>query len=88
MAVTIKKNVITVEDEELDIYIVDELKNTLMELLNKGKKKVTLDLSNVERITTPAAQVIVSAKKSFDHIEIANARESIYLDLQKIGVEL
>ncbi|MDH3975006.1 MAG: hypothetical protein OEV42_12065 [Deltaproteobacteria bacterium] len=88
MGIIIKKNVLTVEGEDLDIYIADELKTALLDLYKKGKKKVSLDLVNVERITTPAAQVILSAKKTFSEVKIINAGGSISLDLKNIGVEL
>jgi len=88
VGIIIKKNVLTVEGEDLDIYIADELKTALLDLYKKGKKKVSLDLVNVERITTPAAQVILSAKKTFSEVKIINAGGSISLDLKNIGVEL
>lgn len=88
MGIIVKKNVLTVEDEELDIYIAEELKNTFLDLHNEGKKKVSLELGNVERMTTPAAQVIISARKSFRELKIINAGDSVSLDLKNIGVEI
>ena len=88
MSIIVKKNVITITDEELDIYIADELKDTLLGLFNKGKKTVTINLENVEKITTPAAQVIISARKTFKELRIINAGGMVSDDLQKIGVVL
>lgn len=88
MGIVVKRNVLAVEEEDLDIYIAQELKNAFLDLHKKGKKKITLDLENVERITTPAVQVILSARKSFQELKIRNAGKALTLDLKNIGVEL
>ena len=87
MGIAIKRNRIEVDEDELDIYAATELSNALKELYDKGKKKVTLDLGKVERVSTPAIQVILSARKSFNEFHLESLQESVAHELKTLGIE-
>ena len=88
MSVTIKKNCVVVDVEDLDIYAAGSLKDALSGLFEKGKKKVSVDLANVSRITTPAIQVLISAGKTFAEFNVASISEPLAGELKRLGVEL
>ncbi|MBE9537169.1 MAG: hypothetical protein IMF07_08315 [Proteobacteria bacterium] len=80
------KNKVTVEVDDLDIYVAEELKNKLAEVLKKSPDKAILNLAKVKRISTPALQVILSAGNSFDELNVTDLCEEIASDLKMIGV--
>lgn len=88
MGIAVKNNKVIVEEEDLDIYLADELKACLLEVIGKKKKKIVLDLGKVGRITTPAIQVILSAKKSTDNIEVKGLSVEIQSELKNLGVNI
>ena len=88
MSVTIKRNTVIVDVEDLDIYAAGSLKDALFDLLDKGKKKVSVDLAKVNRITTPAIQVLISAGKTFAEFNVSSVSESLAVELKRLGVEL
>jgi anti-anti-sigma regulatory factor len=88
MSVTIKRNTVIVEVEDLDIYAAGSLKDALFGLLDKGKRKVSVDLAKVNRITTPAIQVLISAGKTFAEFNVSSVSESLAVELKRLGVEL
>ena len=88
MSVTIKRNCVVVDVEDLDIYAAGSLKDALSALFDKGKKKVSVDLSKVSRITTPATQVLISAGKTFAEFNVTSISESLAVELKRLGVEL
>ncbi len=88
MGIEIKKNSVVIDEENLDIYTADSLKDVLLELAGKGKKKVVLDMKKVERLTTPALQVILSAKKTFDQVQVKSLNKAVVEDLERFGVAL
>ena len=87
MSISVKKNTVAIEADSLDIYLAVSLKDALFELFEKGKKKVSLDLAAVERISTPGIQVILSAKKTFNEFNILSLSEQLSSELKKMGVE-
>ena len=88
MGIAVKKNSVVIDEENLDIYTADRLKETLLELAGKGKKKVVLDMKKVERVTTPALQVILSAKKTFEEVQVKYLNKVVAEDLERFGVTL
>lgn len=86
MSVTIKKNVVVVDVDDLDIYAAGSLKDALSTLQDKGKKKVCVDLSKVGRITTPAIQVLISAGKTFSGFSVTSISEPLAVELKRLGV--
>ena len=87
MSVTIKRNVVVVDVEDLDIYAAGSLKDALFGLLEKGKKKVSVDLARVNRITTPAIQVLISAGRTFTEFKVSSVSEPLAVELKRLGVE-
>lgn len=88
MSVTIKRNCVVVDVEDLDIYAAGSLKDALSTLFDKGKKKVSVDLAKVSRITTPAIQVLISAGKTFAEFNVTSINETLAVELKRLGVEL
>ncbi|MDT8317659.1 MAG: hypothetical protein RQ824_06675 [bacterium] len=88
MSVTIKRNTVVVDVEDLDIYAAGSLKDALCGLFDKGKRKVSVDLAKVARITTPAIQVLISAGKTFAEFNVTSISESLAVELKRLGVEL
>lgn len=88
MSVTIKRNVVVVDMEDLDIYAAGSLKDALFGLFEKGKKKVSVDLVRVNRITTPAIQVLISAGRTFAEFKVNSVSEELAVELKRLGVEL
>ncbi len=88
MDVKRSKNKVTVETDDLDIYVAEELKAKLDEVLKKSSDKATLDLAKVSRISTPALQVILSARNSFGELNVTNLCEEVACDLKMLGVTL
>ena len=86
MDVKRSKNKVTVETDDLDIYVAEELKKKLDEVLKKSSDKATVNLAKVKRISTPALQVILSAGNSFDELNVTNLCEELASDLKMIGV--
>ena len=87
MGLVAKKNVLLVEESDLDIYIAGDLKKILIDMLDKGSKKVTIDMKQVERVTTPALQVILGARKSFAELKLKSLGDSLKEELKKMGIE-
>ena len=88
MSVTIKKNCVVVDVEDLDIYAAGSLKDALSSLFDKGKRKVSVDLAKVSRITTPAVQVLMSAGKTFADFNVVSINEQLAVEIKRLGVEL
>ena len=88
MGIAVKKNSVVIDEENLDIYTADKLKETLLELVGKGSRKVVLDMKKVERLTTPALQVILSAKKTFEEVQVKSLSKAVAEDLERFGVTL
>lgn len=89
MSISVNKNNIIVDEEELDIYTALELKDVLQGFLEKGMDNIRLDLSKVGSLSTPAAQVMLSAFLSFKKLDIVGElRQSLNEDLRSIGIEL
>ena len=88
MKITVEGNKVSVNEEELDIYSAVELKDRLLELFENGVREVVLDLGIVERISTPGLQVLLSAKRSFDRMEVEELQSCVGDELKMLGVEL
>lgn len=88
MSITIKRNTVVVDVDELDIYAAESLKDALFGLFEKGKKKVTVDLASVSKITTPAIQVLISAGRTFTEFKVSSISEPLAVELKRLGVVL
>jgi len=88
MSVTIKRNIVIVDVEDLDIYAAGSLREALSGIFDKGKRKVSVDLAKVTRITTPAIQVLISAGKTFTEFNVTSISEPLAVELKRLGVEL
>ena len=88
MKITVEGNKVSANEEELDIYSSVELKDRLLELFENGVRDVVLDLSIVERISTSGLQVLLSAKRSFERMEVEGLQPCVSDELEMLGVEL
>lgn len=86
MDVKRSKNKVTVEVDDLDIYVAEELKGKLDDVLKKSSDKATIDLGKVTRISTPALQVILSAKNSFNELNVTKLSKDLVDDLNMVGI--
>ena len=80
------KDKVTVEVGDLDIYVAEELKGKLDDVLKKSSEKATINLAKVTRVSTPALQVILSARNSFDELKVSNLCEEVASDLKMVGI--
>jgi len=54
-----------------------ELKEILIELYEKGKKKIILDLARVERLSTLGLLVVIRASKSFKEVNLKGVQPCV-----------
>lgn len=88
MGFSVTMNNIVVDEEELDVYSSLELKNVLLQSLENGMDSIKLDLSRVKSISTPGAQVILSAGRTFKQLDIIGGLEpSLKEDIRNLGLE-
>lgn len=90
MSISVNRNTVRVDGPEFDIYDAIELKDTLDKFVAGGKKSLNLKLSAVERISTPAIQVLLSALKTFAKckIDTGDMNETVIDDLRLLGVKI
>lgn len=89
MGIVTTNNTVTADCEEIDIYAAIEMKEALLGLIEAGMEEAGLDLSRARTLSTPAAQVIVSAVRSFKKLDfIGEVQESLNEDLRSIGIEI
>lgn len=86
MDVKRSKNKVTVVADDLDIYVAEELKGKLDDVLKKSSDKAIIDLGKVARISTPALQVILSAKNSFNELNVTKLSKELADDLKMVGI--
>lgn len=86
MDMTIENEIVKIEADELDIYTVAELKESFEGFLGDGMEEITLDFGMVERISTPALQVLVSAEKSFDSFDMTNLQPDVIAAFAQLGI--
>lgn len=86
--IKVSRNCVTINEEDLDIYIALELKDILLALFEKDKKKITFNLSKVERLSTPGIEVIVSATKSFKEVNFKGLQPSVADVLERLEVPI
>ena len=77
----IKDTLIIIKQDSLDIYDAPVLKEKITTVAYGDKRTVVLDLRDVEDISTPAIQVLIAAKKSFEGLKILNIKESVVNNL-------
>lgn len=73
-----------------DAYKSEEMKECLINALNE-QKPLTINGKEIERIDTVCAQILVSAKNSFDkagqNLEVVNMSDSMTKSLSYIGLD-
>ena len=79
---------ISVDEEDFNIYVADELCTMLRELCDTGEKELVLDLKKVERLSTPGLQVILSARKSFPDFSIKGISKALSDQVGCMDLEL
>lgn len=85
MEYTFDRNIIKIEQSELDIYDSLPLKELLVEYA--GCKGITIDLSIVEELSTAAIQVILSALKTVKRMKVDGVGSNVTRDLALLGVK-
>ncbi len=71
-----KENLIIIKQDSLDIYDATALKEKITAVSSTAQKKLVVDLGKLEDITTPAVQILISAKKSLEGIKFINIKFS------------
>lgn len=84
----IKENLIIIKQDSLDIYDTTALKEKIVSVSSTAQKSLVVDLGSIEDITTPAIQVLISAKKSLEGIKFINIKESVVNNLILLGSSL
>lgn len=88
MKCDIKENLVIIKQDSLDIYDATALKEKIASVSSAAQKSLVVDLGNLEDITTPAMQVLISAKKSLEGIKFINIKESVVNNLILLGSSL
>lgn len=83
-----KGNTIILGETDLDIYLAEPLMAEILDMFNKKKKNIVLDMGKVERVTTPVIQIILSAQRSFNSFKLKAVSNSVGDDLVKFGVKI
>lgn len=84
----IKDNLIIIKQDTLDIYDATALKEKIASVSSTANKSLVVDLGNLEDITTPAVQILISAKKYLKGIRFINIKESVVNNLILLGTSL
>ncbi|MCK5237704.1 MAG: hypothetical protein KAR06_12070 [Deltaproteobacteria bacterium] len=91
MEMSVNKMSITVKSDKVDIYGALELHKAIKKFFDDGKDSLTISLSKVKTISTPAIQVILSAQKSFKkglNIKKGTVSKEVKSDFETLGVSL
>ncbi|MBI5756151.1 MAG: STAS domain-containing protein [Nitrospirae bacterium] len=81
-------NKILILQDELDIYDAPLLKEKITTVANTNNNSVVVDLHQVESISTPVIQILISAKKSLKDFNILNINDGIIRNLNLFGFSL
>ena len=81
-------NKILILQDELDIYDAPLLKEKIAIVANTNNNSVVVDLHQVESISTPVIQILMSAKKSLKDFNILNINDGIIRNLNLFGFSL
>ncbi|MBI5193568.1 MAG: STAS domain-containing protein [Nitrospirae bacterium] len=84
----VKKNLIIIKQDALDIYDATALKEKITSVSSTVTKSLVIDLGHLEDISTPAIQILISAKKSIEDLKFININESIVKNLILLGSSL
>lgn len=61
--------VIVLPDEEIEVYNISEIKEVLFDIIEKGNRRLVMDMSRVEYIDSSGLGVLVSVLKKVKHAE-------------------
>ncbi len=61
--------VIVLPDEEIEVYNISEIKEVLFDIIDKGNRRLVMDMSRVEYIDSSGLGVMVSVLKKVKHAE-------------------
>lgn len=84
MEYTFNKNVLKINQDEIDIYDSASFKDVLVKSIKR--KGITLDLSVVEDISTSAIQVIMSAMQSMDGLKLKGVTKEVKKNIFLLGI--
>ncbi|MBE9504444.1 MAG: hypothetical protein IME96_09735 [Proteobacteria bacterium] len=88
MGIEIKGNRIIVNEKHMDMNNITELCRVLLELLNKRRKKILIDLNQVESISTHGIQLLIIADEYFKDLRIESVNPLIKNDLKIMGISI
>ncbi len=88
MGIEIKGNRIIVNEKHMDMNNITELCRVLLELLNKRRKKILVDLNQVESISTHGIQLLIIADEYFKDLRIESVNPLIKNDLKIMGISI
>lgn len=81
-------NKILILQDELDIYDASTLKEKILEVASSNDSSVIIDLQQVECLSTPIIQILMSAKKSLMDFKVLNINEAVNLNCTLFGYPL
>lgn len=84
MEYTFNKNILKINQDEIDIYDSASFKDVLVKSIKR--KGITLDLSVVEDISTSAIQVIMSAMQSMDGLKLKGVTKEVKKNIFLLGI--
>ncbi len=88
MEISVNENLVSVETDFLDIYAAELLAETICNVFEKNREKLVLNMERVEKVSTPALQVILSAAASFDDIAVENVQQELAKDIALMGLKI
>lgn len=88
MEISTNENLVTVETGFLDIYTAELLAEAISNIFETNQEKLVLNMKKVEKISTPALQVILSAVASYDKVAIENIHQELAKDIELMGVKI
>ncbi len=84
MEYTFDKDILKINQDEIDIYDSTTFKEVLEGSVKR--KGITIDLSMVDDMSTPAIQIILSALKTMDALKVKGVRKDVKRELFLLGV--
>lgn len=84
MEYTFVKDILKINQDEIDIYGSTSFKEVLEGSVKR--KNITIDLSKVDNLSTPAIQIILSAMKTMNGLKLKGVKKEVKRELFLLGV--
>ena len=84
MEYTLDKDILKINQDEIDSYDSTFFKEVLEKSVKR--KNITIDLSKVDDLSTPAIQIILSALKTMNGLKLKGVKKEVKRELFLLGV--